>query len=90
MSGKTRNPRQETVRILQEAGLIPSDAALLVPENVRAFAIGAELRYIEVEALLGIILKPIGEMKPAELAHVVTSARKFPDLYGWAAATSEG
>ena len=51
--------------------------------NVRTYAIAADLRYSEVEALLQTVLKPLDQMKPAEIAHIVESARQLPDLYGW-------
>ena len=91
LTGRTKKPQSRTVAKLRGAGIIPQDLKKVwIPENIRAFAIGADLRYIEVEALLRTTLKAVIQMKPAELAHVLDSAQKFPDLYGWAdAATQE-
>ena len=90
LAGKTRRPQGKTLQKLRGGGIIPQEvSALLVPPTVRTFAIVANLRFIEVESLLRTRLKPIEEMSPAELLHVVEAAAILPELYGWPARVKE-
>jgi len=88
LNGKTKNPRAKTLRILQEAGLLPRGAALLIPENVRSFAQALPLR--DIERLMNVRLKPVNSMTAEELRHVHDSMKRFPGLYEWNPAQSEG
>ena len=81
LSGKTKNPRQKTAQILENAGLLPSNAPLLIPGNVRAFS--QELPLEEVERLMSVQLRPVNLMTLEELGHLLESMRQFPTLYHW-------
>lgn len=81
--GRTKKLQRRTQRRLEGAGVRLDDLAAGIPENVDAFGLSQDLRYVEVKALLQSSLKPVSQMTPKELEHIYDSARRFPGLYGW-------
>lgn len=84
LSGETRRLQKKTLRKLEDAGIISQRVIpLVVPPNVRVFALVSSLSFAEVDALVRTRLATVDTMEAAELQHVLESARRFPKLYGW-------